>query len=165
MSVRNFLLKSFDNEYEQKSLMELCKAPVSAISGVSDADAASLKDAFAITTVEELAGNKYVLLAQAINLLSKYSGKILDKQFNSIEFEELRKKPVSAISGISDTDAALLQKAFGINTIQELAENKYIKIAQLVAANSRLFETTKTEQTPPQTSLPKPPNKPSQCSQ
>ena len=65
MSVREFLLKSFDKECEQKSLVELCKAPVSAISGVSETDAASLKDAFSITTVEDLAENKYVLLAQA----------------------------------------------------------------------------------------------------
>jgi len=167
MSVREFLLKSFDKEYEQKSLTELCKAPVSAISGISETDAASLKDAFAIATVEELAQNKYVLLAQAIHAFSKYSGKILDKEFNSTEFEELRKKPVSAISGVSDADATLLKNAFGINTIQDLAENKHIKIAQLVAANSRLLETAKTEQAPQQVSPPKPqqPAQPSQPTQ
>lgn len=160
MSVREFLLKSFDKEYEQKSLMELRKTQVFAISGISETDAASLKDAFGITSVEDLAENKYVLLAQAINAFSKYSGKILDKEFNSAEFEELRKKPVSAISGISETDATLLKNALGINTIQDLAENKYVKIAQLVTANARLFETAKTDQVPQQVSLPEPPRPP-----
>ena len=132
MSAPEFVVKFFDKEYEKLSLEELCKAPVSAISGVSESDAADLKKAFGITTVEELATNKYVLPAQGINSFSKYSGKILDKEFESTEFEELRKKPVSAISGISEGDAALLKKALGINTIQELAENKYATIAQLV---------------------------------
>lgn len=160
MNVRELVLMSFDKEYEQKSLPELSKAPVSAIQGVSETDAASLKNSLGIGTVEELARNKYVLLSQAINVFSKQSGKILDKEFNSAEFEDLRKKPVSAISGISENDAALLKNAFGINTIQDLAENKYVQIAQLVTINSKLFETAKTTQTQQQTPLPKPPQTP-----
>jgi predicted RecB family nuclease len=165
MSVREFLLKSFDQEYEQKPLMELRKAPVSAMSGISKEDATSLKNAFGIDTVEELAQNKHVLVAQAINTFSKHSGKILDKEFNSTEFEELRKKPVSTIAGVSDQDATLLKNSLGINTIQDLAENKYIKIAQLVTVNSKFLELSKTPQSTQQTTnpqsqqptLPKPP--------
>jgi len=160
MNVRELVLVSFDKEYEQRSLKELAKAPISAISGISETDATSLKSAFGIDTVEELARNKYVLLSQAVNVFSKYSGKILDKEFNSAEFEELRKKPVSAISGISETDASLLKNAFGIDTIQDLAENKYVQIAQLVSMNSRLFETAKPVQTSESVSLPKPPQAP-----
>lgn len=138
MSAQEFVVKFFDKKYEKLSFEELCKAPVSAISGVSESDAADLKKAFGITTVEELATNKYVLLAQGTNSFSKHSGKILDKEFESTEFEELRKKLVSAISGISEGDAVLFKKAFGINTIQELAENKYVMIAQLVTTLSSL---------------------------
>ena len=138
MSVPEFIVKYFDKEYEKISLEELCRAPVSAISGVSESDATDLKGAFGIDTVEELAGNKYVLIAQGINAFSKYSGKILDKEFESAEFEALGKKPVFAVSGISEGDAALLKKAFGINTIQDLAENKYVRIAQLVTAMAAL---------------------------
>jgi predicted RecB family nuclease len=79
-------------------------------------------------------------LAQAINAFSKYSGKILDKEFEAAEFEELREKPVSAVSGISEGDAALLKRAFGIDTIAELAENKYVEIAQLVTIPVSLEE-------------------------
>lgn len=138
MSVPEFIVKYFDKKYEKLSLEELCRAPVSAISGVSESDAADLKEAFGIDTVKELAGNKYVLIAQGINAFSKYSGKIMDKEFESAEFEALREKPVSAVSGISEGDAALLKKAFGIDTIRELAENKYVRIAQLVTAMASL---------------------------
>jgi predicted RecB family nuclease len=160
MSVREYIVKSFDKEYEQKTLQELSKAPVAALSGVSQSDADSLKAAFGIDTVKELALNKYVLLSQAINVFSKCSGKILDKEFNSAEFEELRKKPVSAISGVSETDATLLKNAFGINTIQDLAENKYVRIAQLINMSASLFEMVNSEQSPQQTSVPEPPKTP-----
>ena len=140
MSAREFVVKYFDKEYEKLSLEELCRAPVSAISGISESDASDLKEAFGIDTVKELATNKYILLSQGINAFSKYSGKILDKEFESAEFEELREKPVSAVSGISEGDAALLKRAFGIDTIRKLAENKYVKIAQLVTAIVSLTE-------------------------
>jgi hypothetical protein len=140
LSVREFVVKYFDKAYEHLSLRELRDAPVAAISGVSEADAADLKQAFGINTVRDFATNKYVLLAQAINAFSKYSGKILDKEFEAAEFEELREKPVSAVSGISEGDAALLKRAFGIDTIRELAENKYAEIAQLVTIPVSLEE-------------------------
>lgn len=140
MSLREFIVKYFDKAYEQFSLKELRDAPVSAMSGVSEADAADLKKAFGINTVKDFATNKYILLAQAINAFSRYSGKVLDKEFESAEFKKLREKPVSAISGISEDDAALLRKAFGINTIAELAENKYVQIAQLTTIPVSLME-------------------------
>ncbi len=65
---------------------------------------------------------------------------MLDKKFESTEFEKLREKPVSAISGISEGDAALLKKAFGINTIGELAENKYVLVAQLTTIPVSIME-------------------------
>lgn len=140
MSLREFVIKYFDKAYENLSLKELRDAPVSAISGVSETDAADLKKAFGINTVADFATNKYVLLAQAINTFSRYSGKVLDKEFESAEFEKLREKPVYAISGISENDALLLKKAFGIDTIGELAENKYVLIAQLTTIPASIME-------------------------
>jgi hypothetical protein len=125
-----FIVKFYDKAYEDKSIIDLAKAPVAAISGVSESDEEDLYKAFYIKTVEDLATNKYVRLAQGITCFSASSGEILDKEFESKEFEELAEKPVSAISGISEGDAELLKKAFGIDNIKELAENKYVKIAQ-----------------------------------
>lgn len=49
-------------------------------------------------------------------------------------------KPVIAIAGISDTDAQLLKRVFGVDTIQELAENKFVCIAQTIIALAFLEE-------------------------
>jgi hypothetical protein len=96
----------------QKDVWELAKAPVSAISGVSESDAKDLKKTFGIETVEDLANNRYVNLAQGINFLSACSGEILDKKFESKEFENLAEKPVSAISGILKRRCRSSQESF-----------------------------------------------------
>ncbi|MDQ1281514.1 MAG: hypothetical protein QG670_2779 [Thermoproteota archaeon] len=124
--------KYLDKEYETLSWEKAATAPISAIRGVSKQDSEDLKKVFGIKSIRELAMNRYVLFAQGINLFSKTSGKILDKPFQSKEFDELRKKPISAIAGVSETDAAVLKRAFSIKTIQELAENKYVCIAQTI---------------------------------
>jgi hypothetical protein len=138
-----FIIKFFDKSYETKSILDLAKAPVAAISGVSETDAEDLKKAFEIKTVEDLAMNKFVKLAQGINYFSACSGEILDREFESEEYEKLAEKPVSAISGVSEEDAILLKTAFGIDTIRELAENKYIAIAQATISLASLVQVLK----------------------
>lgn len=132
--------KWLDKEYENRSWRELAEAPVSAISGVSEKDAEDLKKAFGIDTVREFAQNKYVNVAQGINCFSKVSTSILTKEFESKEFEELKEKPVHAISGVSEGDSELLKRAFGVDTIQELAENKYVCVAQTIVSLALLEE-------------------------
>jgi len=143
MEKPGFIVKFYDKTYEDKSIEELVKAPVAAISGVSESDAEDLKKAFGIETVEDLATNKYVKLAQGINCFSACSGQILDKDFELKEYEDLAKKPASAISGVSEQDAALLKKAFGIDNIKELAENKYVAIAQATVTLASLVKLLK----------------------
>ena len=138
-----FIKKFFDKAYESKNILELAKAQVSAISGVSESDENNLRKAFGIKTVEDLANNKYVKLAQGINFFSNCSGEILDKEFESKEYEKLAEKPVSAVSGISKKDAILLKKAFGIETIRDLAENKYVSIAQATISLVSLLQVLK----------------------
>ena len=140
MEKPGFIVKFYDKSYEDKGIEALVKAPVAAISGVSKSDAEDLKQAFGVKTVEDLATNKYVRLAQGINCFSACSGEVLDKAFESKEYEDLTNKPVSAISGISEDDAALLKRAFGIDTIKELAENKYVAIAQATVALATLVD-------------------------
>ena len=135
-----FIVKFYDKAYEEKTILELVEAPASAISGISDADAADLKKAFNIGTVEDLAVNQNVLLAQALATFSDASAEVLDKKFEAKEFNELADKPASAITGISESDGALLKKAFGIDTIRELADNKYVLIAQATVALAALVQ-------------------------
>ena len=144
MEKPGFIVRFYDKAYEGKTIQELVKAPVSAISGVSESDAEDLKKAFGISTVEDLATNKYVRIAQGVFCFSECSGQILDKAFESREYENLGMKPVSAISGVSEEDAALLKKAFGIDNIKELAVNKCIAIAQTTVALAKVAQFLQT---------------------
>jgi len=60
-----------DKAYENKGFGDIANAPVSALQGISTADAEALQKAFGIKTVHDLATNKFVLWAQAINVLAE----------------------------------------------------------------------------------------------
>jgi hypothetical protein len=74
MSVAVGLNKALDKAYENASLSELLDAPVSAIAGVSDADAQKLAAAFNIKTVRDLGTSKYFKLAEALVALGTQAG-------------------------------------------------------------------------------------------
>ena len=63
--------------------------------------------------------------------------KFFDKQYEQQEFSALADAPVEAISGLSQGDADALKQALGIKTIRDLAENKFVLVAQAVVALSR----------------------------
>ncbi len=67
MNIKKAVIKA----YEDKTLKELCKAPVYALQGISENDAKLLKEAFGVDTVKELAELKYVKWAQAIAVLAQ----------------------------------------------------------------------------------------------
>jgi hypothetical protein len=58
----------------------------------------------------------------------------IDKAGESKSFKELANSPVSMLSGISQKDAQLLEQAFGVKTIGDLARLKYVRWAQAITA-------------------------------
>jgi hypothetical protein len=60
-----------------------------------------------------------------------------DKAYEQKEFAELADAPVDAIQGLSENDAKALKDALGIDTVRELAEHKFVCIAQAVTGLSR----------------------------
>lgn len=56
--------------------------------------------------------------------------KALDKAYEGKSLKELADAPVAALAGVSEADAALLQKAFNVKTIRDLAQLKYVRWAQ-----------------------------------
>lgn len=58
--------------------------------------------------------------------------KYFDKEFEHLSYRELINAPVYAISGITKEDAGMLDKALGIKTVHDLANNKYVNIAQAI---------------------------------
>jgi hypothetical protein len=63
--------------------------------------------------------------------------KFLDKKYEQQEFSALADAPVDAIAGVSESDAEALKKAFNIKTIRDLADNKYVLIAQAIVGLSK----------------------------
>lgn len=57
---------------------------------------------------------------------------IVNKAYSGLSFKALLKEPVSALKGLSKNDARLLNEAFGIETIEELAENQHYKAARAI---------------------------------
>ncbi len=59
-----------------------------------------------------------------------------DKDYEQGEFNELADAPVEAIQGLSQSDAQALKQVLGIDTVRELAEHRFVRIAQAVVALS-----------------------------
>ncbi|CAL9314380.1 MULTISPECIES: hypothetical protein [unclassified Streptomyces] len=60
--------------------------------------------------------------------------KVLDKAWADKPLTEVLAAPVSALKGVSDRDGELLEEAFGVTTVAGLAELKYVRWAQALAA-------------------------------
>ncbi|MCL2532970.1 MAG: hypothetical protein FWE39_02290 [Nocardiaceae bacterium] len=56
-----------------------------------------------------------------------------DKAFESRSVDDLADAPVTALQGLSDSDAEHLRVAFGISTVRDLGTNKYFLWAQAIA--------------------------------
>ncbi len=62
----------------------------------------------------------------------------LDKKFRDKSWSVVVSAPVSAINGVSEEDGVYLQRAFNIKTIQDLAENKFVRVAQTIISLSEI---------------------------
>ncbi|MBQ0976259.1 hypothetical protein G3I30_09460 [Actinospica acidiphila] len=60
--------------------------------------------------------------------------KVLDKAWADKSLQEVLAAPVAALKGVSDRDGELLQEAFGVKTVADLADLKYVRWAQALAA-------------------------------
>lgn len=59
---------------------------------------------------------------------------MLDKAWADKNLSEILAAPVAALKGVSDRDGELLQEAFGVATVSDLANLKYVRWAQALAA-------------------------------
>lgn len=56
-----------------------------------------------------------------------------DKAYQDKSIEELADAPIAALSGISDSAAALIVQALGIKTVRQLGTSQYFLAAQAIA--------------------------------
>jgi endonuclease YncB( thermonuclease family) len=69
----------------------------------------------------------YTLRSKPVDL-----SRIVDKAYEGLNFPQLLSAPVSALGGVSERDGRLLDEAFGIKTIEDMADNKFFKWAQAI---------------------------------
>ena len=74
MAISVDLAKVLDKAWEDKTLEEILDAPVSALAGVSEADATRLQEALNIRTVRDLGSNKYFAAAGVLVALAGRAG-------------------------------------------------------------------------------------------
>ncbi|MGW0774768.1 hypothetical protein ACWGI0_05265 [Streptomyces sp. NPDC054802] len=60
--------------------------------------------------------------------------KVLDKAWADKPLTDVLAAPVAALKGVSDRDGELLKEAFGVETVADLADLKYVRWAQALAA-------------------------------
>ncbi|WP_267241598.1 hypothetical protein [Streptomyces sp. PR69] len=60
--------------------------------------------------------------------------KVLDKAWADKSLAEILAAPVDALKGVSEKDGELLKEAFGVKTVADLADLKYVHWAQALAA-------------------------------
>ncbi len=58
--------------------------------------------------------------------------KYVDKAHEQKDFSELAELPIDALQGVSTADAEAIRKAFGVRTIRQLAEHKFVRAAQAI---------------------------------
>jgi hypothetical protein len=90
-----------DAAYHDKTPQELADAPVYALKGVSRTDAEALKRAFGVRTIRDLAQNRFVLQAQAIDFAAEMPPPAPN---NAALLEQLR-QATEGLLYISETDA------------------------------------------------------------
>lgn len=71
---------------------------------------------------------------------------IVDAAFTGKCFRELVEAPISALRGVSTSDARALSQAFGINTIGELADLPYVKWAAAIKTLAEQENDTPAQQ-------------------
>jgi predicted RecB family nuclease len=70
---------------------------------------------------------------------------IVDDKFTGKCFRELVEAPISALRGVSASDARALSHAFGINTIGELADLRFVKWANAIKTLAEQETDTKEQ--------------------
>lgn len=60
--------------------------------------------------------------------------KAVDKAYEGKTLKEIARAPVDALQGVSQGDAVKLKEAFGVDTVRELANLKYVRLAQAIVA-------------------------------
>ena len=123
--------------YEGRTPAELAQAPVWALKGVSKADAKKLNEALQIDTIGDMAANSVAQKARGIVILSDAEEGETEHEGKS--WEDIADGPLDGLPGarIGKREADLLEEAFRIRTVRDLAKNRFFRVARGIAVLAR----------------------------
>ena len=64
----------------------------------------------------------------------------VDKKYRKEPWSKLLDAPVYALNGVSSEDGEFLKRAFNIHTIQDLAQNRFVLVAQTIVSLAQIEE-------------------------
>lgn len=155
MPFPNHLAELIDEPARTKSFSELARCSPGVLAGLTHSQGAQVMDALDTRTIEGVATSKYVLWAQAIATLARHEKSdlpnpalvaIVDARWEKKRLCDLAKAPPSILSGLSDKEAGLLEQALGVRTIEDLATNRYVLLAQVIARLAQEERLAPTQQ-------------------
>jgi hypothetical protein len=150
MPFSNELKFLVDQAYHGKRFGDLVSAPVGALGGLTHEQGRQIMAALDVKTIGEFAASKYVLWAQAITHLAKFERidafnpslqAILDETWATKRLRSIVKAPPYVFAGLSEKDAQTLAEAMNVRTVEDLATNRFVMTAQVIAHLAK-YETT-----------------------
>eukprot|EP00298_Acanthocystis_sp_HF-20_P006847 c16588_g1_i1.p1 GENE.c16588_g1_i1~~c16588_g1_i1.p1 ORF type:complete len:198 (+),score=58.32 c16588_g1_i1:73-594(+) len=145
---------ALDKEHEVKALSELGSLHVSALQGLAERADEILKE-FKIKTIRDFANWKFANWAKAIVDLAETEEEgrrsdqckmninhAVDKEHHDKSLNEICALPVSALKGISENGAKLLE-GLHVKTVRDFGGWKYVKWSKAILALSELEEGSK----------------------
>lgn len=134
-----FLRGATVKAYHGQSAAELAEAPVAALKGVSDETGRKLESAFGIRSIGDLATCRLVERAASITVLA-------DAEIEAMKAEKgapdssgagviaAADGPLAGIDGVTPRQARLLRELLRVETVRDLARNRFVRLAQAILA-------------------------------
>jgi hypothetical protein len=140
-----------DEAYRGKNFSELASAPVNAMAGLNFQQAQQITAALDVKTIGELANSKYVLWAQSITHLARFEridafnpslSAILDEKSAMKRLRTIAKESPAVFTGLSAKAAGVLAETMNVRTVEDLATNRFVTLAQVIAHLAKYEKTS-----------------------
>lgn len=143
MTRNTSLAPILDKSAEHLSFRDLAAASPGVFAGMSDQRADLLGKALGVKTVRDLARHRIVRWAQAVSRLAAYEkasgpranpglAPIFDTTVEHKSLSEIARLSPTVFAGFSREEAGYLMKALDIETIDQLAGNRFVVWAQAI---------------------------------
>jgi hypothetical protein len=134
MEIHGSVIKAYDG----LTAYELAEAPVAALKGMSAANGKKLKAAFRMNTIRDMATSKLVERAEGVVTLAdaeqgaqmvRKPGRRSPRGSGLVGFAD---GPVDRLQDVTKRQAQVLDEAFRIRTVRDLAENRFFRVARAI---------------------------------